>query len=239
VLASGGRTLVWTAGLFLNVWNDSAYPPISESPKYPAGVLFESASNATLAYDRSGRLWLAWYGLPVSPAATGVFLEQLNPATGAPESGATPQRAPDSTNEVNAQTIRLACNAICHVIYQPGSARNELVSWAPGQAAPVTVIDITTQHAFMSVLGAAAAPDGRLWIAYLYADSASEQIIARLGDDNGVGGTATILSPPTAESLIYGGTLLDTPKGLVLAVNFAPSVKDTTNAVWGTVLPQP
>jgi hypothetical protein len=238
VLASDGRTLVWSTNLFLNVWNDTAYPPASVSPTYPSGVFLEATTNSTLAYDTSGRLWLAWYGLPVSTAGTGVYLEQLNPASGAPVPGATPQLAPDSTNTANSQTMRLACNSICHVIYQPGSSKTELVSWAPGQAAPVTVVAIDTPHAFMSIIGAAAAPDGHLWVVYMYADSSTEHIIARLGDDNGAGGTATMLSPPTSGGFAYNGATLDTSQGLVLAVNFAPSIKDTTSALWGAVLPQ-
>lgn len=239
VLASDGRTLIWTTNLFLGVWNDSAYPPADEQPTYPSGVLFEGTTNATVAYDTSGRLWLAWYGLPLSNAGTGVFLEQLNPATGAPEPGSTPQPAPDSTGEANASTMKLACNAICHVIYEPGSSTNERVSWAPGQAAPVTVLDVSTPHADSELLGAAAAPNGQIWIVYLYAASATEQVIARLGDDDGAGGSSTVLAPPTTGALAFDGSVLSTPKGLVLGVNFAPSVKDPDGVLWGTVLPQP
>ncbi len=240
VLASGGRTLVWTTSVFLNVWNDTAYPPASQHPTYPSGVVFEATTNATLAYDKSGRLWLAWYGLPVSSGGTGVFLEQLNPATGGPEPGATPQLAPDSTNSANSQTMRLACNSNCHVVYQRGSSKNELVSWAPGQTAPVTVLDITTPHAFLNFIGAAAAPDGRLWIVYEYVDSSTDEIVARLGDHNGAGGTSTVLSPPTPHGVGFDGTALSTPGGLVIAMNFAASIKNVTHSeLWGTVLRQP
>jgi hypothetical protein len=240
VLANDGRTLIWTTNLFLNVWNDSAYPPASENPTYPPGVLLEGTTNATVAYDTSGRLWLAWYGLPLSAAGTGVFLEQLNPATGAPEPGATPQLAPDSTAEANSDSMKLVCNAICHVIYQPGSSKNEMVSWAPGQTAPATVLDITAPHAFSNLVGAAAAPNGQIWIVYGYdAGSATVQTIARIGNDEGVGGSSTVLSPPTTDDIGFDGSVLSTPKGLVIAVSFASVKNPEAATLWSTVLPQP
>jgi hypothetical protein len=134
--------------------------------------------------------------------------------------------------------LTLACNSICHIVYPPNGSRTELVSWSPGQAAPVTVLQIGA-HAFASLIGAAAAPDGRIWVVYAYADSATEQVDARLGDDNGAGGTTTSLLPPPGQTLAYDGSVLDTARGLVVAANFAKSAKVATSTLWGTVLPQP
>jgi hypothetical protein len=240
VLASDDHTLIWSTDLFLGVWNNSAYPPVSQDITYPGGALLEGTTNSTLAYDTSGRLWLVWYALALGNGTpAGLYIEQLNPATGATAADAVPQLAPDSSNVVDAAKLTLACNAVCHIVYPPNGSKTELVSWAPGQAAPVTVFQAPA-HAFTSLIGATAAPDGRIWLAYLYDDSATEQIVARIGDDNGAGGTATILSPPTASSVAFDGSVLDTSRGLVLAANFAASAKDPTDsALWATVLPQP
>jgi len=238
-LASDGQTLIWSTDLFLGVWNNSVYPPVPQSLVNPGNALLEGTTNSTLAYDTSGRLWLAWYALALgygTPA--GLYMEQLNPATGATEPGAAPQLVPDSSSPTAGQTLTLACNSICHIVYPPNGSKTELVSWSPGQAAPVTVLQIGT-HAFASLIGAAAAPDGRIWVVYAYADSATEQVDARLGDDNGAGGTTTSLSPPPGQTLAYDGSVLDTARGLVVAANFAKSAKDPTSTLWGTVLPQP
>jgi hypothetical protein len=239
VLSTDGRTVIWSTGPFLDTWNDSAYPPPGQNPTYPSGVTFEGTTNPTLARDSSGRLWLAWYGLPISGAGTGVFLEQLNPATGAPVAGATPQLAPDSTAEANADAMRLACNSTCHVVYESESSKNDYLSWAPGQAAPDTVLDVPGTHAFADLIGVAAAPNGHMWIVYLYADSAVEQVVARLGNDDGVGGNATVLPTPGGSDVAYSGSVLSTPNGLALGVNFAASLAKPRGVLWGTVLPQP
>jgi hypothetical protein len=239
VLASDEHTLIWSTDLFLGVWNNSAYPPVPENITYPGGALLEGTTNSTLAYDTTGRLWLVWYALALGNGTpAGLYMEQLNPATGATAPGAVPQLAPDSSHVADADKLTLACNSICHIVYPPNGSKTELASWAPGQATPVTVFQ-APPHAFTSLIGAAAAPDGRVWLAYLYDDSATEQIVARLGDDNGAGGTATSLSPPTGSSVAFDGSVLDTSRGLVLAANFAPSAKDPTDsALWATVLPQ-
>jgi hypothetical protein len=240
VLASDEHTLIWSTDLFLGVWNNSAYPPVSQDITYPGGALLEGTTNSTLAYDTTGRLWLVWYALALGNGTpAGLYIEQLNPATGAAIPGAVPQLAPDSSNVLDADKLTLACNTVCHIVYPPNGSKTELVSWAPGQTTPVTVFQAPA-HAFTSLIGASAAPDGRIWLAYVYDDSATEQIIARLGDDNGAGGTTTSLSPPTASSVAFDGSVLDTSRGLVLAANFAASAKDPTDsALWATVLPQP
>jgi hypothetical protein len=239
VLASDEHTLIWSTGLFLGVWNNSAYPPVAQNIAYPGDALLEGTTDSTLAYDTSGRLWLVWYALALGNGTpAGLYMEQLNPATGATAPGAAPQLVPDSSSALDAEKLTLACNSVCHIVYPPKGSKTELDSWAPGQATPVTVFEVAPP-AFAALIGAAAAPDGRIWITYLYADSANEQIDARLGDDNGAGGTTTSLSPPPGETLAYDGAVLDTTQGLVIAANFAKSDTDATSTLWGTVLPQP
>jgi hypothetical protein len=240
-LASDGHSLIWSSNLFLDVFNDVVYPPTSQDPVYPEGTLLEATTASTLAYDTSGRLWLAWYGISLGgDVGDGLFMEQLNPATGAPVVGATAQLVPDSGSPADAGNLLLACNSICHIVYPPTGAKTKIVSWAPGESQPVTIIDVGA-HAFMSPLGAAAAPDGRIWVAYLYDNAASpgEQVVARLGNDDGAGGTAIAVSPPPGQTLAYSGSVLATSRGLALAVDFAKSAKDPTSTLWGTVLSQP
>ena len=168
----------------------------------------------------------------------GLYMEQLDPATGATEPGATAELVPDSSSPADGQTLTLACNATCHIIYAPDGSKTELVSWAPGQSDPTTVLH-SAPHTFTSLIGAVAAPDGRVWVVSSLIDSSTEQIDARLGDDNGAGGTTTILSPPPGEALAFDGSVLDTAHGLVVAANFAKSAKDPSSTLWGTVLAQP
>ena len=131
---------------------------------YPGGALVEGTTNSTLAYDTSGRLWLVWYALALGNGTpAGLYMEQLNPATGATAAGAAPQLVPDSSSTAAGQALTLACNSICHIIYAPDGSKTELVSWSPGQADPVTVLQ-TAANTFTSLIGAAAAPDGRIWV---------------------------------------------------------------------------
>lgn len=203
----------------LGVDNGATNPATSENVVYPAGTVLEIATDSTLAYDSSGRLWLAWYGSPVTGPG-GIYLLQLDPATGATVPLGTPQLAPDSASASNDGPVKLACNSICHVVDSPGKSTTQIVSWAPGQSAPVTLVNLTTPHAFLSPLAAAAAPDGQVWVVYEQATGtqtttssalsavADVEIDARLGDDNGAGGTPTVVPPAVAGAFAYNGSAL-------------------------------
>ena len=203
VLAHDGRTLLWSTNGLLGVENSATSPPTEENLTYPNGVTLEITTDATLATDSTGRLWLAWDGDSGDGSSSGIYLLQLDPETGASLPTATPQLAPDSTSASDDGTLALACNTICHVVYAPGGSTTQLVSWAPGQATPVTVVDDTAAHAYVIGLTAAAASDGQLWVVYegaiashTTAQTASAvadvQINSKLEDDNGAGGTATV-----------------------------------------------
>jgi len=117
-----------------------------------------------------------------------LFLIQLDPATGAPLPGATAEKVPESDDSFNAAQIVLGCNATCHVVYTPATSRNplgSLVSWAPGQAAPITVAKAGSGGG-VYLPEAAATPGGRLWIAY--ADTlrvGAYETVAKLGGTKG------------------------------------------------------
>jgi hypothetical protein len=250
VLAHDGRTLLWSTNGLLGVENGATNPPIDENLTYPNGVTLEITTDATLATDSTGRLWLAWDGQSSDSSTAGIYLLQLDPETGASLPTATPQLAPDSTGASNAGTIALACNSICHVVYAPNGSTTRLVSWAPGQAAPVTVVDDTAAHAYVIGLTAAAAPDGQLWVVYETATAkqstakttpavADVQINTKLGDDNGAGGTATVSPAAVAGAVAYDGRALATADGLVIAADWLTSTKTPTGGVWATVVRSP
>jgi hypothetical protein len=244
LLASDGTTPLWTtdsdgSGLDVGVREGSSDPPVDHDlgAFAPAG---SAPAGATLARDTTGRLWLAWYADTLKASTSFIFLLQLDPETGAPLPGATAIQVPQSNGSLGGAQIAMACNAICHVVYTPGGAASSrltrLVSWAPGQAAPVTV---ATARAGGAVYfpAAAAAPDGRLWIAY--ADALSTGVyetFAKLGDDNGAGGTPTTIPAPQRAATPAFGTAIVVPAGLLLGQSWSTK---QSSAIWSTVVPQP
>ena len=250
-LASDGRTLLWSANGLLGVDNGATNPPTPENLTYPNGVTLEFSTDATLATDSSGRLWLAWDGSSGADSSSrGIYLLQLDPATGASLPTATPQLAPESSNTPADEAMALACNSICHVVYAPGGSTTQLVSWAPGQAAPITVVQDTAAHTDVIGLAAAAAANGQLWAVYETASGsttgtqatpaiANVQINAKLGDDNGAGGTATVLPAAVAGAAAYNGRALATADGLVIAADWLTTTTPPTGGVWATVVPAP
>jgi len=251
-LASDGRTLLWSTNGLIGVDNGATNPPVSENLTYPNGVTLEFTTDATIATDSTGRLWLAWYGTSGagSSSSRGIYLLQLDPATGASLPTATPQLAPGSANAPADEAIAVACNSICHVVYSPSGSTTQLVSWAPGQAAPITVVQDSTAHAEVIGLAAAAASNGQLWVVYETATAsatstqtkpavADVQIDAELGDDDGAGGTATVLPAAVAGAVAYNGRALATADGLVLAADWLTSTTPATGGVWATVVPAP
>jgi hypothetical protein len=251
VLARDGRTLLWSTNGLLGVENGATNPPVDENLTYPNGVTLELTTDATLATDSTGRLWLAWDGQSSDNTSTrGIYLLQLDPETGASLPTATPQLAPDSTNVANAGNLALACNSICHVVYSPSGSTGRLLSWAPGEAAPVTVVNDTAPHAYVIGLTTAAASDGQLWVVYETALGhsttaktapaiADVQINTKLGNDDGAGGTAVVSPAAVAGAIAYDGRALATAAGLVIAADWLTSTTTPTGGVWATVVRAP
>jgi hypothetical protein len=248
IRAHDGTTLLWTPGALLGVDNGSTNPPTGENLTYPSGATLEFTTDATLATDTSGRLWLVWDGSSGAGQPSGIYLLQLDPETGASLPGAIPQLAPDSSNVVNASHLTLACNAACHVIYQPTGTTAKLVSWAPGQSAPVTVVQDTASKADVIGLAAAAASNGQLWVVYesaVAADASSRaphavaniQIDTELGDDNGAGGTVTVSPAAVAGAVAFHGKALPTADGLLVTADWLTSTTTGTGGVYATVIP--
>jgi hypothetical protein len=198
VLLTGGAPAIPSAGIGgLALWVGAADPAtqIDLSALDPGTHYIPK-----LAYDRSGRLWLAWYVLPSADSGKGIWLEQLDPATGNALAG--PYHAPASQTISNdGLAIAMACNATCHVVYfetRPDFIleTGRIVSWAPGQAKPVVVAS-PAAGSIGGSLSAAVTAKGRLWVAW-YSTTAKGTYVAKLGDGNGAGGTSRVFGQPAA-----------------------------------------
>ena len=174
-----------------------------------------------MARDTAGNLWIAWYSN--ATGATGVYVQQLNPATGAPIGA--PALAPNSeSSNNNSFGTNLACAATCRVIYGNSPAAgpaNLIVSWWPGQA-PVTIANLAgTSQAAGRVLASAYRADGRLWVAWFD----GKVYRATLGDANGAGGEIQDAGTPKGnEGGAYALSGIAVGDNFLLAADYA----------WGT-----
>jgi hypothetical protein len=172
-----------------------------------------------MALDSAGHLWIAWYSN--ATGATGMYVQQLDPTTGAPIGA--PVLAPNSeSSNNNSFNVNLACAATCRVVYGNSPAAgpsNAIVSWWPGQAAPTTIANLagTTQGAGR-VLASAYRADGRLWVAWF--DGKTYR--ATLGDASGAGGEVQDAGVPKgSESGAYGLSGIAVGDNFLLATNYA------------------
>jgi hypothetical protein len=176
-----------------------------------------------LALDAAGHLWIAWYSN--ATGATGIYVQQLDPATGAPIAAAA--KAPDSeSSNNNSFGTALSCAATCRVVYgdsPAGAATDKIVTWWPG-AAPVTVADLAgTNQGAGRVLTAAYRADGRLWVAWY--DGKTYRAV--LGDATGAGGSVQDAGIPAgAADGAYALVGMAVGDDLLLAANYAWKAAD-------------
>jgi hypothetical protein len=172
-----------------------------------------------LAYDSGGRLWIAWYSNATE--GTGIYVQQLNPATAAPLGA--PAKAPASESvDNNSFGTSLVCAATCRVVYgnsPAGGPNDTIVSWAPGEAAPTTIANLAgTGEGAGRVLTAAYRADGRLWVAWY--DGTTYR--ASVGDGRGAGGEAQDAGIPAGSpdgAFALSGIAVG--DNLLLAANYA------------------
>jgi hypothetical protein len=234
VILRSGQPAIPSAGTgSLHVWVGSANPATDvDLTSMDVGTSY----IPRLAFDRSGRLWLAWYVLPGTDAGKGIYLLQLDPTTAAamPPVIHVP-RSQSITNE--SLSIAMACNAICHVIYHETAADNVLdtgriVSWAPNQGAPVPVAGVRGVT-FGSYLSASATPAGNIWVAW---HTPQDVYYAKRGNSLGAGGSARLLGQPPHTDLSGAFDLTTAPIGneqLLVATNFSRTSGQFD--VWATV----
>jgi len=229
VLASDGSTPLWATDQNGNlaVYRGAANAVRNGLDPYsPPGPAWDPA----LAYDRSGRLWLAWYSLGSNPALDGIYMMQLDPATGA--SAAPAVAVPSSvTNSGLPERPALACMQICRVVYDEAAG---VRSWAPGDSAPTTIFTNANTTVEPHAPTAAYTADGQLWVAF--ADSGSKNMYAELGDANGALGTlGEIGSPPNAQEALTNASLTSGNK-LVLVSDWQAQGSTASTTVWATVV---
>jgi hypothetical protein len=165
-----------------------------------------------LAVDSAGHLWAAWYS---SGASNGLYVQQLDPATGQPMGA--PAFAPSSNNiDNNAQGTALSCAATCRLVYivEPsGAPSGELVSWWIGQAAPTKIASLPDTGVFSDAYRS----DGRLWVAWWNGKSYSYV----LGDATGAGGTVQDAGLPSGGGMgAYAIRIAPAGDNLLMGVNF-------------------
>ncbi len=201
--------------------------------------------NPALAVDGAGGIWVAWYS-NAGPSGPGIYLQGIDPATGAPIG--SPAYAPRSASVANntAQRTTLAGDPTgpgARVVYatQNGPAAPlYLVSWAPGEGAP-TVVARPARLPLNVYLAAARHADGRLWVAW-YDDgtgttaAAGRGYHAKLGNTRGAGGVVVPLGlpRPTADP----GAVAVLPQGDNLLVAAVLGTGAGRDALWATLSPQ-
>ena len=149
--------------------------------------------------DAAGGVWVAWYSNATNQV--GIYVQALDPATGAPVGA--PARAPQSeTVSDNTQRIALVANPGgpgVRLVYgaEAGAGRLRIVSWSPGEGAPVAVA-VPSSTGLSLFVSASRRADGRLWVAWYDngTSAATSGYYAKLGDARGAGGTAVALRQP-------------------------------------------
>jgi hypothetical protein len=172
-----------------------------------------------MALDSAGHLWIAWYSN--ATGATGIYVQQLDPLTGAPAGAPTLAPSSESSNN-NSFVVNLVCAASCRVLYGNSPAAgpsNTIVSWWPGQGAPTTIANLAaTGQSAGRVLASAYRADGRLWVAWF--DGKTYR--ATLGDANGAGGEIQDAGVPKGtEGGAYGLDGIAVGDNFLLAANYA------------------
>ncbi len=195
--------------------------------------------NPNLITDAAGGVWVAWYSNATNNV--GVYVQALDSNTGAPVG--TPAKAPQSETVSNGtQRIAIVPNPTgpgVRLVYgaETGAgAKLRLVSWAPGEAAPVTIAQPNPTGLNLYVTAARRA-DGRLWAAWYDGgtSSATAGYVAKLGDARGAGGTAVDLGQPPRT--VNSGPITSAALGNDLLVTPTVDTGQSRPAVWADVTP--
>lgn len=198
--------------------------------------------NPALAVDAAGGVWLAWYS-NAGPAGPGIYLQGIEPATGAPIGA--PVAVPRSASVANNTAQRLALvgdetGSGARVVYATQNSVAGplyLVSWSPGEGAP-TVVARPARLPLNTYVAAARHADGRLWVAWYDEGAVTRRgsgYHAKLGNARGAGGIDVPLGMPTATATPGAVTVL--PRGDDLLVAAVTGTGASRNALWATLSP--
>ena len=115
ILSADGTTPLWALQGGLTVYDGATKRDLSASSP-------GSAYGVTFGRDTSGRLWIGWYVISLTPGVSGDYMMQLDPMTGAALE--PPAEAPDSGGPNGDGVVALACAAQCRLIYVTARRRS-------------------------------------------------------------------------------------------------------------------
>ena len=197
--------------------------------------------HPALGQDASGRLWVAWYSN--ATGNVGIYLLQLDPATGGPAAGATPAKVPQSESPANnGFHLALACAASCRIVYgaqTAPTAQLRLASWAPGEGASPTSIGGGARLSLGLPLTAAYRADGRLWVAWYDLGTTKGFYAAKLGNAKGAGGTVQNLGRPAGAAFLDARDLESVAVGTDLVVAGTVVTSQPRASLWTSYVQDP
>lgn len=194
--------------------------------------------NPALAIDGAGRAWVAWYSN--ATANTGIYVQQLDPATGAPVGA--PAGVPQSASVANNSTriVLLATGGSVRVFYAAQAtptARLRVASWTPG--GPVVIVATPADLTLNAPITASVRADGRVWVAWYdrTLSTATTGIVAKLGDSRGAGGGTPVrlgLPPRTVTSSALRSAVIGPDLWVALVANTGA----TRAGLWAATAPE-
>jgi hypothetical protein len=199
-----------------------------------------------LGRDGQGRVWLAWFSNAQSQS--GIYLQQIDPASGGPLGGAI--KAPASNNAWNLDhRVQLVCASRCRLVYWTlrvparGKPIPSVVSWWPGETQPTRIASVIPTTVTIPSLTAAYRRDGHLWVAWYDGRGYPSQppgvgYYATLGNARGAGGQAFFVGQaPIAQLGSYALASAAVGNNLLLAA--IDGVAGRQGAIWINVVPPP
>jgi hypothetical protein len=237
-LAGGGFEVANMTNGEVRVFRDASATggePLQQLLGGPAGY------NPALGQDASGRLWVAWYSN--ATGNVGIYMLQLDPATGGPAAGATPMQVPQSESPANnGFHLALACAATCRIVYgaqTSPTAQLRLASWAPGEGASPTNIGGGARLSLGLPLTAAYRADGRLWVAWYDLGTTRGFYAAKLGNAKGAGGTVQNLGRPAGGAFVDARNLDSVAVGTDLVLAGTVITSAPRASLWTTYVQDP
>jgi hypothetical protein len=218
-----GGTLFYVRGM--TVYSGTSGGAGTDMSPLAAG---QATYTPTLGVDTQGHLWLAWAALANDPTKNGLWMLQIDPTTDQPVGVAL--HAPQSASGINGGVhSNLACGTACRLVYartgpDNSTATGDIVSWAPGEAAPTRVVSLGLFRITGRIAGAYDA-SGRLWVAWYANSGGPGDYQAKLGDTRGAGGIVEDLGVPP-----YNPNQLDGPSPELVAAAYQNGL--VVEAVW-------